>query len=168
MDMEAVLTRIEPQTAGFDDYVETRGADLYWSAFLLTGDHQHAEDLVQTALSKTYQRYDQFENNRHFESYVRTTMYRTFVSWWRKLSWRSEYPAPDDPDRAVDDRTSNPDLHRALADLPRMQRAVLVLRYYDDLPIKEVAELLRIPQGTVASHASRGLAALRESPHLNE
>ena len=78
------MTRSEPQTVSFDAYVEARGGDLFWSAFLLTGDHQHAEDLVQTALSKTYQRFDLFDNNHHFESYVRTTMYRTFASWWRR------------------------------------------------------------------------------------
>lgn len=166
--MEAVLTRIEAQAASFDDYVEARGGDLFWSAFLLTGDHHHAEDLVQTALSKTYQRFDAFDNARHFESYVRTTMYRTFVSWWRRRSWRGELPTDEVFDGESVRDSSNLDIHRALAALPRMQRTVLVLRYYDDLPVREVAELLRIPEGTVASHASRGLAALRNSPHLQE
>ena len=154
----------------FDAYVEARGGDLYWSAWLLTGDHQHSEDLVQTALSKTYHRYATFDNDHHFEAYVRTTMYRTFVSWWRRLSWRSETPSEHTPDGAVTGRDPGvvTDLHRALAALPRMQRAVLVLRYFDDLPVKDVAELLRIPEGTVASHASRGLAALRTSPHLSD
>lgn len=148
------MTQSKPQAASFDAYVEARGGDLFWSAFLLTGDHQHAEDLVQTALSKTYQCFDQFDNNHHFESYVRTTMYRTFVSWWRRRSWRSEVATETTPDGGVSDQPANLDITRALAALPRMQRTVLVLRYFDDLPIKEVAELLRIPEGTVASHAS--------------
>ncbi|MBB1510735.1 SigE family RNA polymerase sigma factor [Tessaracoccus sp. MC1756] len=162
------MTRIESATAGFDQYVERRAGDLYWSAWLLTADHQHAEDLVQTALSKTYQRYASFDNDRHFESYVRTTMYRTFVSWWRRRSWRAELPTADAPDRGADDHGPDTDVHRALAQLPRLQRTVLVLRYFDDLPIRQVAEVLRLPEGTVASHASRGLAALRRSPHLKD
>ncbi|MBB1482863.1 SigE family RNA polymerase sigma factor [Tessaracoccus sp. MC1865] len=162
------MTRFESATAGFDQYVEQRAGELYWSAWLLTGDHQHAEDLVQTALSKTYQRYATFDSNRHFESYVRTTMYRTFVSWWRRRSWRSELPTEEAPERGAPDEIADPDLHRALANLPRLQRTVLVLRYFDDLPIRQVAEVLRLPEGTVTSHASRGLAALRRSPHLKD
>lgn len=153
---------------GFDRFVETRGGDLWAAAWLLTGDRQHAEDLVQTALSKTYGRYDSFANDRHFEAYVRTTMYRTFVSWWRRLRWRSEVPSDSPPDTAspLSDAVASTDLHRALAALPRRQRACLVLRYFEDRPTKEVAELLGIPPGTVTSHVSRGLAALRTSPHL--
>lgn len=160
------MTRSEPAAAAFDEYVARRATELYWSAWLLTGDHHHAEDLVQTALSKTYQRYASFDSDRHFESYVRTTLYRTYVSWWRRRSWRSEQPTDDAPVLSSNDEPPDTDLHRALAALPRIQRAVLVLRYFDDLPIRQVAELLRMPEGTVASHTSRGLAALRLSPHL--
>lgn len=155
---------------GFDRFVQDRAPDLWFAAWVLTGDNQHAEDLVQTALSKTYSRYDSFENDRHFEAYVRTTLYRTFVSWWRRLQWRSEIPSdapPEQPARRHSDAAVDTDLRRALAALPRIQRTVLVLRYFEDLSTKQVAELLRMPAGTVTSHVSRGLAALRVSTHLS-
>ncbi len=160
--------RIEA-SAGFDEFVEDRGGALWWAAWLLTGDTHHAEDLVQTALTKTYGRYGSFENDRHFESYVRTTIYRTFVSWWRRRAWRSEVPTETQSETAPTtdvDPALRQDLLRALATLPRMQRAVLVLRYFEGLPVKEVAEMLGIPVGTVTSHSSRGLKAMRLSSHL--
>ena len=161
---------VEAGAGGFDRYVAARGGDLWVAAWLLTGDRQHAEDLVQTALSKTYGRYDSFDNDHHFEAYVRTTMYRTFISWWRRLQWRSEIPSDSPPDHpsATAEPALGTDLHRALAALPRLQRTCLVLRYFEDRPTREVAELLRIPEGTVTSHVSRGLAALRVSPHLTQ
>ena len=152
----------------FEAFVRRRGRDLWRSAWLLTGDGGRAEDLVQTALAKTYPRYD--GNDRSFEAYVRTTIYRTFVSWWRRR-WTGEVPS----EHAADVGTAGEvdgglriDVLRALAELPRTQRAVLVLRYFEDRPTREVAELLRIPEGTVTSHVSRGLAALRVSPHLTQ
>lgn len=163
--------RIEA-AAGFDEFVEDRGGALWWAAWLLTGDAHHAEDLVQTALTKTYGRYVSFENDRHFESYVRTTIYRTFVSWWRRRAWKSEVPTENQPESGASGEAGDPelrqDLLRALATLPRMQRAVLVLRFFEDKPTKEVAEMLGIPVGTVTSHSSRGLKALRLSHHLND
>ncbi len=157
--------------SGFDGFVAERATSLHHAAWLLTGDAHYAEDLVQTALSKTYGRYESFDNDRHFEAYVRTTLYRTFVSWWRRLQWRSEIPSdapPEGPATAAGDAARGADIARALAALPRIQRAALVLRYFEDRPTKEVAELLRLPEGTVTSHVSRGLAALRTSPHLAE
>ena len=158
-------------SAGFDEFVSERGGALWWAAWLLTGDAHHAEDLVQTALTKTYGRYDSCENDRHFEAQVRTTIYRTFVSWWRRRAWRSEVPTSVHPDAAAtqdDDPALRKDLLRALATLPRMQRAVLVLRYFEDRPTKEVAEMLGVPVGTDTSHTSRGLKALRLSTHLSD
>ena len=161
---------VEVMTNGFDRYVAARGGELWVAAWLLTGDRQHAEDLVQTALSKTYGRYGSFDNDHHFEAYVRTTMYRTFISWWRRLQWRSEVPSDSPPDRPSDagEPSLGTDVHRALATLPRLQRTCLVLRYFEDRPTREVAQLLGIPEGTVTSHVSRGLAALRVSPHLTQ
>lgn len=161
----------EDVTAAFDSYVAERGGELWRSAWLLTGDAQHAEDLVQTALLKTYDRFHTFENNRHFESYVRTTLYRTYVSWWRRRSWRSEVPSEvhvDVGDNGVGPEPERADLGRALTELPRAQRAVLVLRFFEDKSVAEVAGLLRMPEGSVKSHTRRGLAALRVSSHLTD
>ena len=156
------------QDEAFEDLVHGISNPLLRTAVLLSGDWQQAEDLVQTALSKTYSRYGSFDNDHHFEAYVRTTMYRTFISWWRRLQWRSEVPSDSPPDRPSNagEPWLGTDVHRALATLPRLQRTCLVLRYFEDRPTREVAQLLGIPEGTVTSHVSRGLAALRISPHL--
>ena len=153
---------------GFEAFVRRRGRDLWRSAWLLTGDGGRAEDLVQTALTKTYPRYD--GNDRSFEAYVRTTIYRTFVSWWRRR-WTGEVPS-------VLDGSSSPhlspvdgvrvDVLRALAELPRTQRAVLVLRYFEDCTVAEVAERLGMSEGTVKSHSFRAREALRNSVHVKE
>lgn len=161
----------EDVAAAFDRYVEERGGELWRSAWLLTGDAHQAEDLVQTALLKTYDKFRTFENNRHFEAYVRTTLYRTFVSWWRRRSWRSEVPSEVQADVGDSDAGHEPDradLRRALTELPRTQRAVLVLRFFEDKSVAEVSELLGMPEGSVKSHTRRGLAALRVSTHLTD
>lgn len=125
---------------------------------------------MQTALAKTWGRYDAIRNDHQFEAYVRTTIYRTFCSWWRKLSWRNESPSEtlDERPWAGHDGATSLDVVRALDELPRMQRAVLVLQFYEDLSTVEIAERLGISTGTVKSHASRGRAAMRVSTHLAE
>ncbi|HMS37222.1 MAG TPA: sigma factor, partial [Arachnia sp.] len=115
----------------FEAFVRRRGRDLWRSAWLLTGDGGRAEDLVQTALAKTYPRYD--GNDRSFEAYVRTTIYRTFVSWWRRR-WTGEVPSEHAADVGAVGEVDGGlriDVLRALADLPRTHRAVLVLRYFE-------------------------------------
>ena len=159
------------RTAQFDQFVDERGGALWRAAWLLTGDTHHAEDLVQTALTKTYPKFGGFDDSGSFEAYVRTTIYRTFVSWWRKRSWRSEIPTEIRPDvvhESGGDPALRTDLVRALATLPRKQRACLVLRYFEDHSTREVAELLGMAEGTVTSHVSRGLAALRASSFLSD
>lgn len=151
----------------FDQFVDEHGRTLWRAAFLLTGDHHKAEDLVQTALTKAHGRYS--GNDAEFERYVRTTIYHTYVSWWRRR-WNAEYPTEELPE-AVHERADSSlrlDVLRALATLPKMQRAVLVLRYFEDRPVAEVAGLLGISQGTVKSHAHRGCEALRNSSHLTD
>ena len=165
------MTEHEVEEAiGFERFVARRGRDLWRAAWLLTNDSQHAEDLVQTALAKTWGRYEAIGNDAQFEAYVRTTIYRTFVSWWRKLSWRNEKPSETLTDRASSESSPNlrVDLMRALDELPRMQRAVLVLQYFEDLSVEEIARQLGISTGTVKTHSSRGRAALRGSVHLIE
>jgi len=156
------------QDAEFTAFVAARGRALLRTAYLLTGDHQAAEDLVQTALAKTYVAWPRVRAKEAVEAYVRRTIVTTHVSWWRRL-WRGETPTdplsgalPEppghDPTREHDERDR---LWRHLASLSERQRAVVVLRFYEDLGEAEVAGLLGCSVGAVKSHGSRALARLR-------
>ena len=163
------MTELQAEgSLGFDGFLRERSGRLWRAAWLLTGDAQHAEDLVQTALVKTYSRYPSMNDDDHYEAYVRKTIYRTFVSWWRRLSWRNEFASDSQSDSAS--RELNPemslDVARALDELPRMQRSVVVLRYFEDRSVPEVADLLGISEGTVKSYAHRACETLRGSLHL--
>jgi len=164
----AVMSREPKRWSSFDDFVTQRAPALYHAAWLLTRDHQQAEDLVQTALAKTYSRFDRLNvAGSSYQAYVRTTMYTTFASWWRRR-WTGEVPS-EIGDNAVSrdpDADLSADLARALQSLPRVQRAVIVLRYFEDLTEAETARTLGIGVGTVKSHSHRALAALRCSPRL--
>lgn len=151
----------------FDQFVIARGRALWRVAFLLTGDRQKAEDLVQTALTKTYPKFR--DGGAGFETYVRKAIYTTYVSWWRRR-WNAETPAESvpEPTAAQSDPELSLDVLRALATLPRTQRAVLVLRYFEDRSVSDVAQLLGLSEGTVKSYAHRGVTALRDSVHLKE
>ena len=155
----------------FDDYVAARGADLVRTAWLLTGDHQRAEDLVQTALGKTWQHWGRVTREGHgsYDAYVRRVMMTTYIAWWRRR-WNAEYPTEVLPEQRATER--DPDLRRdlmtALATLPRGQRAVLVLRYFDDRTEAEVAETLGCSVGAVKTQSARAMAALRRNPALAE
>ena len=154
----------------FEEFVASRGRDLWRSAWLLTGDAHKAEDLVQTALMKCWRRWSSIADDGAVEAYVRRAMVTTYTDWWRR-KWRSEYPTDELPDGidtaayAVEERQ---DALEALAELPRGQRAVLVLRFYDDLTVAQTAEILGISEGTVKSQTSRALDALRASPMMKE
>ena len=148
--------------SGFDEFVATRSAALLRTAYLLTGDHGLAEDLLQTALAKCWFAWGRIDGPP--EPYVRRTLVTTYATWWRR-KWRGERPSgslPDRPDPSgtatVEDRDA---LWRALGTLPRRQRAVVVLRYYEDLSEADTAVALGISTGTVKTLASRGLARLR-------
>lgn len=160
----------ESAAAGFERFVAARGRHLWRAAWLLVGDDHHAEDLVQTALAKTYSRYASMADDRRFEAYVRTTIYRTFVSWWRLRSWRDESPRAEVPDAggSVDDAELRHDVLRAMDSLPRMQRAVLVMRFFEDRSTADVAQALGISEGTVKRYVHRGCATLRGSELLSE
>ncbi len=156
----------------FDRFVTVRGGRLWRAAWLLTGDAHKAEDLVQTALAKSFARYPALGDDESFEAYVRTVIYRTYVSWWRRR-WNGEVPTGDDriePGGGAGQTggADRVDLARALAELPKMQRAVLVLRFFEDRSVAETAAMLGIAEGTVKTHTSRGCAALRGSTHLSE
>lgn len=154
---------------GFDDFLRERSSRLWRAAWLLTGDAQHAEDLVQTALVKTYGKYASMNDDDHYEAYVRKTIYRTFCSWWRRRSWNSEFAVAEPREESASHTSESElsvDVARALAELPRMQRSVVVLRYFEDRSVAEVADLLGISQGTVKSYAHRACESLRGSLHL--
>jgi len=144
----------------FDAFVAARGDALWRTAWLLTGDSWLAEDLVQTALAKAWPRFARVGDG--FEAYVRRTMFTTYVAWWRR-QWNGERPTavlPESPGPGPD-LDQRHDLLAALATLPRGQRAVVVLRYFEDLTEARTADLLGIRVGTVKSQCSRALATLR-------
>jgi RNA polymerase sigma-70 factor (sigma-E family) len=153
----------------FDVFVAARGPALWRSAWLLTGDRHLAEDLVQTALAKSWPHWKRIEDEGRFEAHVRRTLFPTYVAWWRR-KWNGERPTerpPEQPATAIDADLGQ-DLMTALAGLPRMQRAVVVCRWFEDLSEAQTADRLGIAVGTVKSHGSRALTALRSSPHLRE
>ncbi|NHC23332.1 SigE family RNA polymerase sigma factor [Nocardioides sp. IC4_145] len=163
---EPAAARRNQRAVTFEGFVAARGDALWRAAWLLTGDHQLAEDLVQTALARSWRAWERV-GPEAFEAYVRRTMFTTYASWWRR-KWRGERPTADLPEGPApgSDSSARLDLVTALATLPRGQRAVVVLRYFEDLSERETAEALGIGVGTVKSQASRALRSLRSSPHV--
>jgi RNA polymerase sigma-70 factor (sigma-E family) len=157
--------RVEPQAgASFDDFVAARSRALLRTAYLLTHDHALAEDLLQTSLTKAWFAWKRIEG--HPEPYVRKILVNTYASWWRRR-WNGEHPTDDLPERATEETASEPtDLWAAMERLPRRMRAVVVLRYFEDLTEAQTAELLGCSVGTVKSQASKALAKLRIDPAL--
>ena len=152
----------------FAAYVRDRGEYLLRMAVLLTGDWHAAEDLVQASLTKLYCAWPRIRADGP-DAYMRQVMVNTQRSWWR-VRWRRERPAPDlaavtpAGDRAEDFAERHVLrllIRQALAALPARQRIVLVLRYCEDLPDTEVADLLGCSPGNVKSQSARGLAKLR-------
>ena len=143
----------------FEQFVVARSGALLRTAYLLTGNHQDAEDLVQTALLKAVPRWGRV---REHEPYVRRILLHESISRWRRRRWRetSTESLPELPAAAadVDGRLA---LRHALGLLAPRQRAVIVLRYFDDLTEAQTAELLGISVGTVKSQSRDALAKLR-------
>jgi RNA polymerase sigma-70 factor (sigma-E family) len=152
----------------FDAFVAARSQALLRTAFLLTSDWCLAEDLLQTALTKSWFAWRRIDGAP--EAYVRRVIATTYATWWRRR-WRAEHPSAEPPDRGVPDQTgtvdSRDELWRAIGTLSRRQRAVIVLRYYEDLSEAEIAATLGISVGTVKSSASRALAMLRRDGDLS-
>jgi RNA polymerase sigma-70 factor (sigma-E family) len=135
---------------------------LLRTAYLLTGDHGHAEDLVQTALLKTYRHWERVSGRGDPTAYVRRVLVTTQTSWLRRSS-STEQVISAVPDRAADPRYEpDEELLRALRLLPPRMRAVVVLRFYEDLSEAATAELLGCSAGTVKTQTSRAMARLRE------
>jgi RNA polymerase sigma-70 factor (sigma-E family) len=155
---------------GFAQFVEARQRALQRTAWLLTGDWALAEDLVQTALVRSWPRWERIRRRDDPEVYVRRAMVNTWSSW-RRRRWWGERAAAAVPDRPVvgdvaAELAVRVTVQRALRSLPARQRAVLVLRVFDDLPEAQVAQVLGCAPGTVKSTLARAVARLREDPRL--
>ncbi|HXR41877.1 MAG TPA: SigE family RNA polymerase sigma factor [Acidothermaceae bacterium] len=152
----------------FEEFVAARGAALLRTAHLLTGSHHEAEDILQAVLTRMLTHWRKI-GAEFPEAYARRALVNAAVNLRQRLRSR-ELSTARVPDEAREDDT---DLHadrdamwRALRRLPPKQRAVLVLRYYDDNTEQEIAELLNCSTGTVKSQAAKGLAKLRSDPAL--
>jgi RNA polymerase sigma-70 factor (sigma-E family) len=148
--------------SGYDEFVAARSPRLLRVAYLLTRDWGEAEDLLQTALMKAWFAWTRIDGEP--DAYVRRIIATTFVSW-RRRRWTGEISRGELPENpaaeemsVVEDRLG---LWPALGRLPRRQRAVIVLRYFEDLTEAQVATELGITVGTVKSQASKALSALR-------
>ena len=158
------------ESEGFAQFVEARQHALQRTAWLLTGDWAAAEDLVQTALVRSWPRWERIRRRDDPEVYVRRAMMNTWATW-RRRRWWGERPADAMPDvQAVGDVATEVAVRIAvqgvLRSLTARQRAVLVLRVFDDLSEAQVAQVLHCAVGTVKSTMARAVARLREDPQL--
>lgn len=150
----------------FTAFVVDHERRLLAVALLLTGDRGLAEDLLQTALLTTYRHWNRVTGAASPFAYVRRVLVNTHLSWRRRLMSTEQVleilPEPDGPDPQAS-HAAGADLRRALAQLSPRVRAVLVLRYFEDLTERETAALLGCSTSTVNTHATRGLVALRRA-----
>ncbi|MEV4413802.1 SigE family RNA polymerase sigma factor [Catellatospora sp. NPDC049609] len=148
----------------FHEYARSRLPMLGRVAFLLTGDAHLADDLVQLTLVRVASRWEQLSRGGDLDAYVRRVLYTQHVSWWRRVR-REAAPAAVLPERAVPDFSGAAAtalaVRAALARLAPRQRAVLVLRYFEDLTEVETAAALGVSVGTVKSQTRDALARLR-------
>ena len=151
----------------FEAWARARQQLLVRNAYLLTGDFQRAEDLVQEALIRAAQRWDVLEDGNP-DAWVRTVIYRQHVSWWRRTG--RESPVEHVPDRQGDADTDGLLLLRsAFARLTPRQRAVMILRYVEDRSVADTAALLGVTEGTVKKQTSLAVDRLRATaPELHE
>jgi RNA polymerase sigma-70 factor (sigma-E family) len=155
--------------AEFEAYMAARQPSLLRTAYLISGDRHAAEDLVQTALAKLYLSWEKVHDRQMVDGYVRRIIVNEHNSLWRRAWKRKEVATDEVPDRVgvadSPDHGERSALWEFVQTLPRKQRAVVVLRYYEDLSEAEIAATLGISVGTVKSQSSRALAALRERVH---
>jgi RNA polymerase sigma-70 factor (sigma-E family) len=148
---------------GFAAFVAARSPALARTAYLLTRDHALAEDLLQTALARCWLVWSRIHGDP--EPYVRRTLVNTYTTWWRRR-WNGETPTADPPEGATgtdlaESISDRDQLWQALGRLPKRQRAVIVLRFYEDLTVEDTANLLGCSTGTVKSQTRKALARLR-------
>ncbi|WP_131741421.1 SigE family RNA polymerase sigma factor [Actinomadura roseirufa] len=154
--------------AGFTDYVTEHSDRMLRTAYLLTRDWARAEDLLQTALAKAWVAWGRIQDDP--SPYVYRILTNTHASWWR-LRWRGEVPTEHLPEipsgdgaQAVDDRAVMLD---ALGRLSARQRAVVVLHYFEEMPVEQVADVLGCTASTVRTQMGRALVRLRVDPSLH-
>lgn len=165
--MAEIVSRAVPGVSSseraFDAFARASGDRLLRSAYLLTGNHATAQDLVQSALTTTWTHWSRLREPAATEAYARRCMARTSASWWRR-KWRGEVPTGELPDvgSASADVATSVAVLAALGQLDHRARSVLVLRFFDDLSEADTAHALGVSVGTVKSRTSRALAKLRE------
>lgn len=157
---------MQDTTPGADDFasfVHATGTALYRTALLLCGDHHLAEDLTQTTYAKVFAKWGRVRRSDSPTAYTRTVLLNTFLSH-RRLRRSSERPVDRIPEGAADgtDPTVRLDLMAALAGLTPADRAVLVLRFWEDRSVEDTASVLGVSPGAVRTRSSRALARLRE------
>jgi len=150
----------------FEEFVAARWASLYRLAYLLAGSSTGAEDLLQTTLEKAYMNWSRIGRMDHAEAYVRRMLATTMASSARR-AWTGERLWGELPETA-EESAEIPIVDRSLlwplvCALPARQRAVIVLRYYEDLTEAQIADVLGCARGTVKSQASAAIAAIRRA-----
>jgi RNA polymerase sigma-70 factor (sigma-E family) len=156
----------------FEDYVAARGRALERYAFVLSGDAETAQDLVQTALLRAYRHWRRVAAAEHPDAYVRRIVTTSYLDWRRRRGSGDE-PVGEVPDAdsgadLADAVVRRDELRRALGTLTPQQRAVLVLRHYEGYDDAAIAAVLNCGEGTVRTHASRGAERLRRALNTPE
>ena len=160
----------------FESWLLAREPALQRTAHLLTGDVHSAQDLVQLTLAKVYLSWDRIRDRANDDAYARRVLLNEHRTAWRRPVRRREQVTDDVPDRQAPGQPEydgrREAVWRFVASLPPKQRAVIVLRFYEQLTEAEIADLMGISVGTVKSQSSRALAALRahlpDHPELSE
>lgn len=151
----------------FEEWARARQQRLVRSTYLMTGDFQRAEDLVQEALIRAAQRWESIRDGQP-DAWVRTVIFREHISWWRRVRYETVTDQPPEGQH-VTPGEGPVMVQAALALLTQKQRAVLVLRYIEDFSVAQTASILGVSDGTVKKQASVALARLKEiAPGLVE
>lgn len=159
---------MDAEATAFDAFVRARMPALLRFAHALTGDPHTAADLVQDALERTGMRWSRLDRQGDPEAYVRRAILNGRTSRWRKLRRETLVDTPPDRTICLDPPGRDETLWRLLATLPHRQRAVIVLRYYEDMSEEQIAATLGCAPGTVKSQASKALAKLRAAMPAEE
>ncbi len=156
------MSKQQPTDAEYSEFVAAAWGSLYRTAYFMVGNPTLAEDLVQTALTNTYASWHQVRELGAAHAYARTAVVRSSASWFRSKVRLREHATEHLPETPyAPDFSTRPAVIDALRQLPPRQRAVVVLRFYEDLNVAQVAETLGCSQGTVKSQTSAALGKLR-------